>query len=457
MNALMPADLRGAVVPELNLRLLAFALAVSLVTGVVFGLAPLGRLFSMRWSEGLAARGVEAARSRSRVLLVVGEVALALVVVASAGLLVRTLRNLQNVDPGFRADHVLTARLEQFGPNETIEGRKRFYDEVVERVESLPGVLAAGFTTFLPYTSLNGSSLFLLEDRPDLPRELSVAYRREVTPGFAEAMGLPLVAGRNFSPEDDLDGPPVLIVSEDIADLLGGDAVGRRVGFLQGPGQTPIWTPIVGVVGSIRQESLDRPPERGVIYTPVAQSRQLGFFSPRDLVVRTSANPAALASAIREEVWAVDPDQSVANVQTLEMLVDGQISKDRTLAILFSTFSALVLFLAALGVYGLMSFVVAARAREFGLRVALGAARRDLALSVLGRGGVWIGGGLALGLAMTLAVTWSLRSLLYGVEPVDPVSLIVAVLVLCGAGVIAALVPVWRATRSDPMVVLRFD
>jgi predicted permease len=458
LEMLMPSGLSGAGAPALDLRLLAFSLAVVLVSGIIFSLAPLFRMQDSTGNAGLGARSTGyPSRSRARTALVVFQVALALVVVASTALLLRTVENLEAVDPGFRSENVLTARLEQFRTNDSIENRKRFYREVVERIERLPGVTAAGFTTFLPYTSTSGATFFVLEDRPDLATESSIAYRREVTPGYFAALGLPLLAGRVFDQNDDTDSPPVVVVSQYIADLLGGDAVGKRLGYLTAGNAPPSWMTIVGVVGEIRQESLDRPSERAVVYLPVAQSDRLWFFNPRDVVVRTPGDPLQLAAALRRAVWAVDPDQSVSNVRTLETLVGGQLSERRTIAFLFTTFSALVLVLAALGVYGLMAFVVASRAREFGLRMALGAERRDVARSVARQGALWIGSGVAAGLAGSLAVTQTLESLLYEVQPVDAVSLAAAIVALSTAGTVAALVPVWRATRVDPMTVLRFE
>ena len=456
LETLTPASLGGAVAPELNMRLLAFALGVSLLTGAVFGLVPLRRMFRADVSDSIGTRMIGSLRGRSGVVLVSAEIALTLVVVASTGLLVRTLQNLEAVDPGFQAENVLTARLEQFRAVDSIQNRQRFYNEVVDRIERLPGVTAAGFTTFLPYTFSGGANTFLLEDRPNLPENASVAYRREITRDFPSALGLPLLAGREFEETDNAESPPVVIVSEYIANLLGGDAVGKRLGLPQQDGP-PSWMRIVGVVGEIRQEALDRPSERAVMYLPVAQSDELWFFNPRDLVIRVAGDPAALAPALRREVWAVDPDQSISNVRTLETLVEEQLSDRRTLTELFTTFSALTLFLAALGVYGLMSFVVATRAKEFGLRVALGAERRALAGAVARQGFLWLGSGILVGLAVTLAVTRSLDSILYEVQPVDAISLAASVVALCGAGIVAALIPVWRATRADPMVVLRFD
>jgi predicted permease len=455
LDTLIPPALRGAVAPGLDGRILAFAFAVSLLSGAIFGLAPLRAMSNLELARSIGGRGAPRPRDRSRAILVSAEIAMAVVVVASAGLLVRTVINLEKVDPGFQSENVLTARLEvPAGGSSTLEDRKRFYAAVIERVRMLPGVVSAGFTTFLPYTNFGGSSGLFLEDRPDLPDGAQFAYRREVTPGYLPTIGVRLLNGRWFEERDDLGHPPVAIVNEYIADLLGGDTIGKRMKL--GPPDSP-WVTIVGVVGNIREEGLDTPTQRGTVYTPVAQSQEVWYFNPRDLAIRVSGNPSGLVSALEREVWAINKDQTVSNVRVMDALVDDQIAARKLQATLLTIFAALVVFLAALGVYGLMSFVVTARTQEFGLRLALGADRGRLAAFVARQGLVWFGTGTVIGLAITLAVSRSLAGVLYGVEPLDLVTLMAAVLLLCLVACLASLIPVYRATRVDPLTALRFE
>jgi putative ABC transport system permease protein len=455
LDSLIPSTLRGAVAPGLDWRVLTFAFTVSLLSGALFGLAPMRAVSSLQLTRSLGARGSTQPRDRSRAVLVSAEIAMALVVVASTGLLVRTILNLERVDPGFQSDNVLTARLEvSFSGSSTLDRRKRFYSEVIARVRTLPGVVSAGFTTFLPYTNFGGSSALFLENRPELPDEARFAYRREVSPDYLATIGVPLLSGRWFEERDDEDRPPVAIVNEYIAGLLGGTATGKRMKL--GPADSP-WVTIVGVVGNIREEGLDTPTQRGTVYTPVAQSREAWYFNPRDLAIRVAGNPSNFVAALEREVWATNKDQTISNVRVMQALVDDQIAARKTQATLLTTFAGLAVFLAGLGVYGLMSFVVKARTREFGLRLALGADKRHLAAFVARQGLVWLAAGTVIGLAMTLAVSRTLEGLLFGVEPIDPLTLTAAVLLLISVGCVASLVPVYRATRTDPLAAVRFE
>jgi ABC-type antimicrobial peptide transport system permease subunit len=237
-----------------------------------------------------------------------------------------------------------------------------------------------------------------------------------------------------------------------VAALFDGDPVGKRIRFAFG---TPVT--VVGVVGDIKGEGLNVPNTRGTVYLPSTQLDQVGFFSPRALAIRTTSNPAALEAALQREIWAVNPNQTIADVRTLDRIVAGQISGRKVQTGLFTAFAGLALFMAALGVYGLLSFVVTTRTRELGLRTALGAKRRDLVSLIAGDSAVWVVCGLAAGIALAVIVSRSMSSLIYGVEPLDWVSLMISTSVLGAVAGIAALFPVWRATRVDPMTVLRAE
>jgi predicted lysophospholipase L1 biosynthesis ABC-type transport system permease subunit len=289
-----------------------------------------------------------------------------------------------------------------------------------------------------------------VEGHPD-PRDGSnAAFLRYMTPDYLNTLGVPLLSGRGFT-DHDTGTPAVALVSKRVTRLFEGDPIGRRIAF------GPVSMTVVGVVGDIKEEGLDAPNTRGTVYAPAAQLDAIGFFSPRALAIRTTSNPAALVAAMQREIWAVDPNQTIANVRTLESIVDGQIADRKVKTGLFTAFAGLALFMAALGVYGLLSFVVTSRTRELGVRTALGAQRRDLVTLVAGDSVVWVGCGLLGGLALAVIVSRSMSSLVYGVEPLDWISLTASACVLGTVAGLAALLPVWRATRVDPMTALRAE
>jgi predicted permease len=460
LNALVPTSLQGTVSMSLDLRLLIFGIAVALLTSVVFGLAPLRYAFQrdLRTALGARTNSTAVAGRRLQALLAV-EVALSIVVLFSTGLMLQTILNLETADIGFEKQNVLTARVE-LAPAEypTLQHRLNFYGELLERVGSLPGVVSAGLTTFLPYNETIGSGPLRVEGRPDLLDLSNAAYLRAVTPGYFPTLKVPVVAGRGFSERDTADTELVAIVSEGLNAALGGDLIGQRVAF--GLGQSD-WLRIIGVVGDIRYDGVDVTNSRGALYVPVAQGRESGpvssFFMPRDLAIRTTGNPMTLASALQKEIWAINPNQPVADIRTLDPLVDGQIADRKVQTGLLSTFSGLALFMAALGVYGLLSFTLAARTRELGVRVALGARGREL-VALVSRGSLrWVAAGLVVGIALALTASRAMGSLIYGVEPIDWRSLIASTIVLGLVAIGAALLPVWRATRIDPVVILRAE
>jgi predicted permease len=454
LEPLVPASLRGAVAPTVDLRLLTVALVAVLLTGLVFGLVPLRHALKMDLRTPLYTRttGVATGRRRAQAALVAGEVALAVVVLFSTGLMIRTILNLQAVDPGFRVDNVLTANV-QLSATEypTPERQNSFHREVLDRVGGLPGVVSAGFTTFLPYTLLIGAAPVSVEGRPDPGDGSNVAIIRYVTADYLGTLGVPLIRGRGFSDRDTTAAPAVALVSKRVTAFFDGDPVGQRIAF--GPASIMV----VGVVGDIQGEGLEQPNTRGTVYMPSAQLGEIGFFSPRALAIRTASNPAALAAAVQREIWAVNPNQTIADVRTLESIVEGQISGRKVQTGLFTAFAGLALFMAALGVYGLLSFVVTSRMRELGVRTALGAQRRDLVSLIVRDSAAWVSCGLVGGLALAVIVSRSMSSLIYGVEPLDWISLVTSTCVLGTVAGIAALFPVWRATRVDPMTVLRAE
>jgi putative ABC transport system permease protein len=458
LETLVPDSLRGAVAPTLDLRLLTVALAAVLLTGLVFGLVPLRHALKMdlRTPLNIRTAGAATGRRRAQAVLVAGEVALAVVVLFSTGLMIRTILNLQAVDTGFRVDNVLTANLALSAADyPTTERQNAFRREVLDRVGRLPGVVSAGFTTFLPYTVLIGAGPVSVEGRPR-PRDVpNTAIIRYVTPDYLNTLGVPLLSGRGFSDRDTGGTPAVALVSERLAALFDGNPFGKRISFGPVFGRAPMT--VVGVVGDIKGEGLDQPNTRGTVYVPAAQLDQIGFFSPRALAIRTTSDPAPLITAVQREIWAVNPNQTIADVRTLESLVEGQISDRKVQTGFLTGFAGLALFMAALGVYGLLSFVVTARMRELGVRTAMGARQRNLVCLIARDSALWVICGLVAGLALSVIVSRSMSSLIYGIEPLDWISLLTSTCVLAAVAAIAALYPVWRATRVDPMTVLRAE
>jgi len=456
LRTLVPESLRGAVAPTLDLRLLAVALVAVLATGFVFGLVPLRHALRVDLRDPLNARtmGGAAGRRRAQAALVACEVALAVVVLFSTGLMIRTILNLQAVDPGFRVDHVLTAGVALTQADyPTPERQNAFRREVLDRVGRLPGVVSAGFSSFLPYTTLIGAGPVAVEGRPNPANGSNIAVIRYVTPDYLKTLGVPLVTGRGFS-DRDTGTPAVVLVSERVRALFDGDPIGKRIAL--GSFGRSLMT-VVGVVGDINGEGLEVPNTRGTIYLPEAQLDNVGFFSPRALAIRTTSDPETLVAAVQREIWEVNPNQTISSVRTLETVVEGQIAGRKMQTGLFTTFASLALFMAALGVYGLLSFVVTSRTRELGVRTAMGAQRSDLVALVARDSAAWVACGLVAGLVLAMIASRSMTSLIFGVEPLDWVSLATSSSVLTVVAALAALVPVWRATRVDPATVLRAE
>jgi len=453
LGRLVPASLAGAVFPSIDTRLLIFAAVISIFTGVAFGLAPLREAFRLDLNRAFKGRAISIGHGRARSVLVAMEIGLAIIVVAGTGLVIRTILKIQDVNPGFRADHVLTLRLEMSTVRyPTPQNRTAYYGAILDRLRALPGVVSAGFTTFLPYTNFTGTNGLFIEGRSERP---PVLYRREVTSDYLAAMGVPLRKGRLFSDQDDANHPPVAIISEGAAKFFDGDPIGKRVraGATTGP-----WLTVIGVVSDIREEALELPSQRGTVYIPYEQSSSsISFFNPRDLAIEVRGEPMNLAEAVKREIWSIDPNQTISRISPLEALVDQQISNRKLQASLLGSFSITATLLAALGVYALLSFAVEARRKEFGIRMALGAGSKDVIASVFGETVLSIVIGSAAGLALSIVMTRSMASLLYGVTPTDPVALGGSVLLLLAVAIVAAFLPAWRSTQIDPLIALRED
>jgi putative ABC transport system permease protein len=466
--ALAPAGTPRVEEIGLDARVVAFTFAVSLLTGLVFGLAPALHASKVDLNESLkdGTRGATEGpkRGRLRGLLVVAEFAIALVLLACAGLLIKSFARVREVSPGFDASHVLTMRVVL--PESKYKGydeHRAFFSNLFARLRALPGVESVGANNLLPFSGGGGSRTFLIEGRPAPPGQPKPEEQlRFVTPGYFESMRIPFMRGRDFTERDVNGAPRVAVVSRSMAERHwpGEDAVGKHIAYAGiRQGDKPDWIEIVGVVGDVKHRGLDieSKPE---IYVPVHQP----LFASRPtpplslyVVVRTSVDPASLARAARGEVLAVDAEQPVANMKTMEQRLAESVAQRRFQMTLLGLFAGVALLLAVVGIYGVMSYTVARRTHEIGVRVALGAQGRDVLRLVL-RQGMWLTlAGVASGLAIAYVLTRLMSSMLYGVSATDPLTFALVSLILTAAALVACLAPARRATKVDPMEALRYE
>jgi putative ABC transport system permease protein len=435
-------------------RVLGFTLLLSLLSGVVFGLVPALQTSKPDLTESLkeGGKGTVAGMGNNRThsFLVVTEMALALVLLVGAGLLVQSFRRLQNVDPGFDPANTLTMRL--FLPESKYgePGRPRtFLDQVLERVAALPGVKAVGTTTHLPMRG-GGDTYFKIEGRPFKdPNQQVTALNPSISHDYLNAMGIPLVKGRTFTDQETKEPIKTVIINEAFARTYfpGEDPLGERLVIDMGESLT---CEIIGVTRDVKQFSLQSQ-SAPTMYLP---SIEVGRAS---LVVRTAGDPLAMTSAVRAVVQLVDKDQPIANVLSMEQILSSSVAEPRFRTLLLSVFAALALVLAGVGIYGVMSYAVARRTHEIGIRMALGARPGDTLKLVVGQGMTLALIGVAVGLAAAFALTRLLSSLLFGVSATDPLTFAVIALLLTSVAMVACYIPARRATRVDPMVALRYE
>lgn len=440
---------------RLDGTVVAFTVALSLLTGLVFGLIPGIQLFRRELHPLLKEGGRSmGGRGRLRNALVVSEVALAFVLLIGAALLIESFRRAQRVDPGFEADGLLTLRvtlpLSQYREDSRAEG---FYRALLERIEGLPGVREAGMISNLPLSGQESLTGFLIEGRSLSPAEgAPSADQRVVSQGYHRTMGIGLVHGRYFQETDTAESAPVALIDETLASRYWPDEapLGRRIQLGTG-GEGPWWT-IVGVVDHVRQHGLDRE-SRPQIYVPYSQ-RVLRSMA---LVVRTSGDPLLLAADVRRTAWDLDGGQPVSEIRSMEQVIAESFAPRRFSTALLVSFSAIALLLASLGVYGVMSYNVAQRGREIGLRVAMGAQRSDILRLIVGQGMVLTLGGLAAGGLGAAALTRFLASQLFGVGAQDPAVISLVALSLAAIALLASFLPARRALRFDPVSILRSE
>lgn len=453
--AISPADTPRLSEISTDRTVLVFTLLVSLLPGLAFGLLPALQFCRPAISEGLKEGGrtgaSDASSGRIRSGLVVTEVALALVLLVGAGLLLKSFIRLRETNPGLDPKGVLTAQvLLPRAKYREPQQQAAFTRDVIERLQALPGVQLAGATVSLPLGELPASRYFSIEGRPPTrPGEGANAHFDLATPDFFRALGIPLRRGRHFDPRDGIGAPEVAIINEALAQKFfpDEDAIGKRIQIGDGS-----WHTIVGVVGNVRQTSLDQEAAPEFYYSLLQDP--IGFMA---LVVRTSRDPQSLATDLRTAVRAVDPDQPIFGVKTMEEVIIGSVAPRRLTMVLLGTFAALAIVLAAIGIYGVISYMVAQRTHEIGVRMALGAQNSDLLRLILGHGMFLTGIGMAIGLVASFALTRVLSTLLFGVNSNDPSTYLAVSLLLAAVAFVAGYIPGRQATQVDPLVALRAE
>jgi predicted permease len=449
-------------------HVLLFALGISLFTGLAFGMAPAWRATSDNLSDALkeGKRGASESsrRNRLRGLLVGSEFALAVVLLAGAGLMVRSFLALQHVDPGFDPRGVLSMVVGVSGTEQATAGRTgNFYRMVLQKVGAIPGVQSVSGINHLPLAGDEWGLAFHIEGRPaERPGEELVAIYRVVFPDYFRTMRVPILRGRDVTDADNLRAPGVVVINDYIARRYwpGEDAIGKRITF-DDPAKNPSWLTIVGVAKNTVRGSWVSPPAEEV-FLPYLQNRDYlnapnSPFAFLTLVVRTDRDPAALAPDISQAIHSLDRNIPLSDIQTMDHVVAEATGQSRFYLILLGAFAIVALVLAGVGIYGVMSYSVSRRTQEIGIRMALGAQGRDVLKLVVFQGIVHALAGVAAGLAGALALSRLMTGLLYGTHPNDPATFAAVVLVLSGVAVAASYIPARRATKVDPIVALRYE
>jgi putative ABC transport system permease protein len=443
---------------------LGFTMLVTLLTGLIFGLAPALQAskidLNASLKQGGGRAGLGAGGDKLRNVMVVIEVALSLALLIGAGLLVRTFFKMLNQYSGLRPQNVLLMRT-QLSRGKYGEEPKRnaFYAQVLDRVKNLPGVVSAGYTTSAPLDWKGGTGGFWIEGRTveqAISQGLSYdSNYRQTSADYLKTMGIPLRQGRFLNEGDAENSMPVAVINETMARQYwpGENALGKRF-KLGGPRDTIPWVTVVGIAGDVRQMGMDQP-VKAEMYFPYQQVRGDFWSAPRDLVIRASVDPMSIVAAARREINAVDPDQPISNIRTMEDLLDEEIGQRRLGMILLAAFAALALSLASVGIYGVLSYFVVQHTQEIGVRLALGAQRRGILALVMRKGMTLASAGMAVGLFGAFAMTRLMSSLLYEVSPADPVTFAAVAALLSAVAMSACYVPAWRAMRVDPIVALR--
>ncbi len=452
---LVPSGLPNTAKPALDPELLLFTLGLSLLTGFIFSVIPAIQAARASVNDALKQGGRSGADTRgrnTRDALVVVEVAAALVLLTGAGLMIQTMMKLRAIDLGFRSDHLLTLRT-PLGPKYKDQVKIVGYiDRVLAQVNALPGVQSASFASTLPFQSIGNTRGYLIEGQT-IDRNYSPdALFRVGSSKYLQTLGVKLIEGRLFTESDTLSPTPVFIINETMARHYWPheSAVGHRISFRSGP--TPVWSTVVGVVADVRERGYDIAMKPG-IYTPITPLDD--GWTPDYLVIRTAADPNAITAAVRRIVASIDPDQPISELRTMDEIVDLNVADRQQQMTLLGSFAALALILASIGLYGVLSYAVTQRSREIGLRMALGASAASVIRMIIARGLALTGIGLAIGLVAAWLATRAMKNLLYGVAATDPITFGAVAALLAFIALIACWAPARRASRVDPIVVLR--
>jgi putative ABC transport system permease protein len=449
------ADLRGV---EISAPALSFTFAVTLLTGIIFGLAPAFESSRLNLSETLkeAGRSLAGARRsrRLRSAFVIVEIALALVLLVGAGLLLRSFLRLQSVETGFNARNVLTMRVALPGRVYDQDGKiVNFFNRAVEGLQALPGVESAGAVNFLPFAGPGAVTGFRVDGRPEPPPDRRMITGVSVTDqNFFRTLQIPLKRGRLFTEQETGEMRHVVLINEALARKYfpNEEQLGKPIMIGLRNGNTP--SEIIGVVGDVKQAGFDREAEP-MAYWPIPKST----YRTMTFVIRAKSEANALAPAARDVIRSLDAQQPVADVRTLESLLGSSIARQRFNTLLLAVFAMLALLLSAIGVYGVMAYSVAQRTQEIGIRVALGARSRDVLKLVVGQGMKLALTGVVIGLIGALALTRLMSNLLFDVSATDPLTFIIVATLLIAAALVACWIPARRATKVDPMVALRCE
>jgi putative ABC transport system permease protein len=457
--ALSPQNLPRINAISLNAAVLGFTLLVSILTGALFGLAPALKVARPDLIESLKEGGktstASVGRNRLRAALVVGEIAIALILLVGAGLLINSFIRLNRVELGFKPENVLLASLD-LSPRKYPTGDERvaFIDHARERIMNLPGVLGVSFASSSPFMG-GVYAQFIIKDPPGAAHEKELVPVSTITPDYFEVVGIPLSQGRPFAETDDKGGSGAAIINESFARRFfpNENPLGKSVILdVNREKDSPREFEVVGVVGDIRRVALDGEPGPE-IYMPYRQSP----WTFGQLMIRTERNALGSANAVRQQIRSLDPDQTVPNSDTLENLISRSIMPQRFNLVLLGVFAAIGLLLTLVGVYGVMSYHVAENTRDIGIRVALGAQRRDILKLVIGQGLALALIGVVVGMAGALGLTRLMDSLLFGVTATDPLTFAIVAILFGAVALVACYLPARRATKVDPMISLRCE
>jgi predicted permease len=454
--AALPADFPRASDIHVNAPLFLFTLLVALATGVAFGIVPafVGSRTDLRGSLHESGRSATGSRRtlRLRSGLVVSEVSLACLLLIGAGLMLRSFLNLLQTDPGFRADQVLTASISlpqiKYKDNNAV---RIFHERLLDKLRVIPGVSAAGAGSDLPWTGWDDNAGMQIQGETPPPNQFFHARYHEATPGFFRALGIPLLRGRAFEQQDKPDSRPVLIINAAMAKYWGhGDALGGKISF-----NNKDWLTVIGIVGDVKDNPKNDTAEPS-FWWPLAQEPFL-VGANSSIAIRSNLDSKLVAARLRAIIGELDSNLAVSDVRTMQAIAEGSYSTSRFALALVALFASLALVLAAIGTYGVIAYSVNQRIHEFGVRMALGARPRDLVTDVLASGMKLAIFGVSLGIVLGLALSRLLSGLLYQVSPTDPLAIASTSFIALAVAALACCVPAMRATRAEPMSVLRAD